>query len=665
MEMKYSIGMAFRSAESIQNKDLIQKARVRVLLLVGGVSFLVLGGSLASITSIQWISSVVRLLGLFAALLGIASIFENRLISALWRVSDTTARWLGISPFQLWVIYFGFALSLAGRAAAGNDQQAHSPWHSIIWILGAGLVIVGCWRKDRSPECVGLDSRDFLLIGYFLVASILVRSIALDQVPFGLSGDEGEAGLYGLQFVKGLRNNLFDMGWNEFPALYFWFVSLAQRILGPTITAIRIVSVIGGSLSVIAVYWTSKQLFNRTHAFFSAAFLAGLHFHILFSRVAVNNIWDGLFLSLMIGGIWVAWRFDLRWSFILAGVAIGLSQYFYTTGHLIPIYAFLFLILLRLMKPKAGRLPGIIIMTLVAFTLVLPLGLYYTDNWHELVSPMQRVTLLNPSSIKNFIEATGTNPITLYSDQLKTTILGFVQEPIRGLYNPSIPMLLNFSSAIFVIGFVLCLVRIRDPRYTILAISLVGPVLAGTLSVEAPNSQRLLFTTPVVAMIIGIPFTEFVYLLQTAWPRARALVTFIPLTVLAVIIYFNLSFFFFEAMPNQRFSDRGALLAREICEFLKDKPPGTDVYVIGPAEIGFYSIPSVPYLSPHINGYDLFWPLEGDQKLPQSTEDLILIFQPSTVDAYPQIRDQYPHAEVESRFDQNNSVLFRALIVSS
>ena len=658
------MGMAFESEVSIQNDDPIQNARVRVFLLAGGVSLFLLGNSLYSITSIQWISIVVRLFGLFAALLGLASIVENRLVSALWRLSAKIARWLAISPFQLWVIYFGLALSLAGRAAAGNDREAHSPWHSIIWILGVVLVIIGCWRKDRSPEYVGLDSRDYLLIGLFFIASILVRSIFLDKVPFGLTGDEGEAGLYGLQFVEGLRNNLLDMGWNEFPALYFWLVSLAQRILGPTITAIRIVSVIGGSLSVIAVYWTSKQLFNQTHAVFSAAFLAGMHFHILFSRVAVNNIWDGLFLSLMIGGIWVAWRFNLRWAFILAGVAIGLSQYFYTTGRLIPIYAFLFLVLLRILKSRVGRLPGILSMTLVAFALVLPLGLYYVDNWHELIVPMRRVSLLHPSSLINFAESTGVNPIVVYSNQLKTTILGFVQEPIRGLYNPSTPMLLTFSSAIFAIGFVLCLVRFRDPRYIILALSLVGPVLAGALSIEAPNSQRLLFTTPVVALIIGIPFTEFANILKIAWPRARALVILIPLTVLAVIIALNLTFFFFEAIPDQRFSDRRALLAREISEFLNDKPPGTDVYVIGPAEIGFYSIPSVPYLSSHINGYDLFWPLEGDQELPLSIEDPIFIFQPSTVDAYQQILDQYPNAEIEIVYDQKNTILFRALIVS-
>lgn len=558
-------------------------------------------------------------------------------------------------------IFFGIVLSLASRPAAGNDRIAHSPWHAVLWILGVGLVILGCWRKEDSSEYGGLDRQDIFLIGLFFIISFILRVAYLDVLPYSLTGDEGETGLYGLQFVEGLRNNLLDMGWNEFPALYFWLVSLAQRILGPTISAIRIVSVIGGSLSVIAVYWTSRQMFSRTHAFFAAAFLAGMHFHILFSRVAVNNIWDGLFLVLMIGGLWVAWRYNLRWSFILVGAAIGLSQFFYTTGHLIPVYTLLFVILLYFSSREKGRLPGIVAMALVALALVLPLGLYWLDNLHELIIPMRRVTLLSSVSIENYVNQTGQSALFLFGEQLKTTVLGLISEPIQGLYRPSTPMLLPISGMLFVTGCVISLVRFRNPRYSILLIGLLGPIFAGALSVEAPNSQRLLFTTPLAAILVGIALAEFVYLLQVAWPRQRSFISIIPITILAVIIAHSLSFFFSEAMPDQRFSDRGGLIAREISEFLKDKPAGTDVYIVGPAEIGFYSIPSLPYLSPHVNGYDLFWPLENEQELPHPSENLILLFQPLTDDYYSEIRAFYPNAKLEAVFDRTNMILFRAL----
>ena len=639
----------------------VQTARVRVLLLAGGISLMLIGSYLSSATTAPGITGILQLLGIIPILFGVAIYTDHGLVAAVWKKVKHTARWLGITPWQLVLIYFGMALSLASRAAAGNDRMAQSEWHSVLWILGIGLVVVGCWRKDEATNYQGLDKQDYLLIGLFFLVALLLRSVFLDSQPYTLTGDEGETGLYGLQFVDGLRNNLLDTGWHGFPALYFWLVSISQRILGPTVTGIRVLSVIGGSLSVIAVYWTSKHMFNRTIAFFAAAFLTGMHFHILFSRVAVNNIWDGLFLSLMLGGIWVAWRHNLRWSFILAGAAVGLSQFFYTTGRLVPVYALLFIILLYLFNREKRRLPGLTVLGLVMVSIVLPFGLYCLDNWFEILSPIKSVSLLSPNIVENYMRTTGNSVLFLVGEQFWLTALGFVSEPLVGLYRPQTPMLNPISGILFITGFIIGLLRIREPRYAIVVIGLLGPVVAGALSVEAPNSQRLLFATPLVALLIGIALTEIVNLLQVAWPKQRSYVSIIPITILAVIIAQDINFFFSEAMLDHRYSDRGGLVAREVAEFLSEKPPGSEVVFFGPAEIGFNSIPSLPYLAPHVNGYDIFWPLEDDEELPEPSGNLILIFPPFSEDYYPEIRTHYADASVEVAYDQNHNILFRAL----
>ena len=641
----------------------LHTSRLQVLLVAGGLVLLLLGKYLSSITGVVLIGGIINLIGIMAIFFGFAITSENRLGSAVFRILGRAAHWLGVARWQIVLIGFGLALSLISRAAAGNDRMAHSPWHGVIWILGVVLVVIGCWRRDTSDEYEGFGRHDLLVMALFFTTAIAFRFANLENLPYSLTGDEGESGLYGLQFVDGFRNNLIDMGWNQFPALYFWLVSLSQRILGPTITAIRIVSVIAGSLSVLAVFWASKQLFNRTVAFFTGAFLAGMHFHILFSRVAVNNIWDGIFLSFMLGGVWVAWKYNLRWSFILVGLVVGFSQFFYTTGHLVPLYTAIFFLLLFFFdkRNREGRITGIFAVVLVTLAIILPLGLYYADNTSELTIPMQRVSLLSPEIMANYTSKTGNNALFMFAEQFGLTTLGLVSEPMMGLYRPQTPMLLPLSAILFITGLIISLVRIRDPRYLILILGMLGPIVAGAMSIEAPNSQRLLFATPLVAMMVGIALTNLLTILQNAWPRYRSYMSLIPITLLAIILARSLTFFFYDVQQENRFSDLGGLVARRIADYLEEKPLGSEVYIVGPGVINFNSIPSLPYLASHVDGDNIYWPLEDGKELPQASEDVILIFPPFTEEIYPEIRDHYPEAEIEMFYDKSKGVLFRAL----
>ena len=69
----------------------------------------------------------------------------------------------------------------------------------------------------------------------------------------------------------------------------------------------------------------------------SAALLAALAFHIHFSRIGLNNIWDGVFVVFILGLFWRGWQTERRWYFNAAGVMLGLSQYFYSGARLIPL----------------------------------------------------------------------------------------------------------------------------------------------------------------------------------------------------------------------------------------------------------------------------------------------------------------------------------------
>ncbi len=170
-----------------------------------------------------------------------------------------------------------------------------------------------------------------------LAASLAARSIDLNGIPPILGGDEGALGLTAWQFVTGERNNILAMGWFSWPALHAWIASWPQEILGPTAAAIRWPSAVAGTLTVLATLWMARRLVGpRLARWLSAAALSVSHVHLLFSRVAMNNVFDGLLLATAVGALSGCLGIQSTMGFLLAGLAVGLSPYFYATARLLP-----------------------------------------------------------------------------------------------------------------------------------------------------------------------------------------------------------------------------------------------------------------------------------------------------------------------------------------
>jgi 4-amino-4-deoxy-L-arabinose transferase-like glycosyltransferase len=487
----------------------------------------------------------------------------------------------------------------------------------------------------------------------------------IEDIPYGMTGDEGSAGLMGIDFQNGLFNNILTSGWFSFPAIYFWFISISQRVLGPTVTAVRVVSALGGTLAIAALYYALRKIFGHSYAFLGAGFLSIHHVHILFSRAAVNNIWDGVFLTLGIGAFWQACTQNHRQSFIVAGLAMGLSQYFYTTGHLTPLYLILWIPFLKREKPLKELLPGLAIAFIVALIVFLPLGLHYTSQPEKLLTPMKRVSILSSDWIQATIQNSGKSPFRLYLEQFVVTLRGFTEDPIHGLYNPETPIFLPISATFFMAGVAIALVRFKDPRYSILIISLLGPVIAGTFSVEAPNAQRLLYAIPVAAAILTLPIVELSNLLLKAKPEYRIRVQLLIFSVFLLLAYSNLSFFFGKAMPDHRYSDRGAYFVRSLGDYLQKESFGASVYMVVPAPIGYYSLPSLQYLTPNIPGKNLDWDEIDHNSIQPGDLETIFIFQRENIHIYSVFEEIFPEQTNYKELDADGELLFHILRVGT
>ncbi len=148
-----------------------------------------------------------------------------------------------------------------------------------------------------------------------------------------------------------------------FPWVFPYAQSGGVEIFGNNLTGIRVLSVLIGTVTIPALYLLARSLFDKPTALIAALILATFPPHLHFSRAGINNIADPLMGTAALAFLAYGFRIRQRWPFVLAGVALGLTQYFYDGGRLLyPALTLVWLILsaifTRPTKPSITRREG-------------------------------------------------------------------------------------------------------------------------------------------------------------------------------------------------------------------------------------------------------------------------------------------------------------------
>ena len=282
---------------------------VLLLMLFGGIGFLIAGQTAVRQKPPRWLVPPIRLV----------------------------CRYLKIGTGQLMLLLLAPAFAWMASLAAGDILIARHGLISILsWLIAVNLVIIG--SLDFSEERgLHITRPEILFTSLLFFAAVLLRGLGTNVLPTTFSGDEGSAGLTALLFYEGKADNLFGIGWFSFPSFYFAVQSIGIFIWGQTIEGLRVLSAIAGAMSVVATYWLARSLFDRKTAVIASLYLAASHYHMHISRIGLNNIWDSLFGTLTLLGFWHGWKTGKRIWFVLCGVALGLGQYFYVSIRVLPI----------------------------------------------------------------------------------------------------------------------------------------------------------------------------------------------------------------------------------------------------------------------------------------------------------------------------------------
>jgi 4-amino-4-deoxy-L-arabinose transferase-like glycosyltransferase len=601
-------------------------------------------------------SIAVLLLGCAQAVSGLMVSRAGPVARQASRLSERCAGWLGVQPAQLLLIANGLVLALASRAASGDATLNASPLATPLWLTGIVMVCAGCWARTPAPTAERWPRGEIALVALLTLLALIVRAWDIGSMPYVLSGDEGSAGLTAWEFRTGARDNVLSLGWFSFPALYFGLLSASQAVFGRTAEAIRLVSALAGALTVPALYWMARQMFGRPAALAAAAWLAAFHVHVFFSRLAYNNIFDGLLFVMAAGGLWLGWQDGRRGGFLLAGLSLGLSQYFYTTSRLTPIVITIWVMLLAIhRRPDRARTSGLAASGLAALAVFLPLGMLYASHPDQLFFTASRVSMLIPGWTSEAAAALGMTAGGLVLEQIWVTALGLTVAELQGVYYaPGAPMLISVSAVLFMAGLLICLLRIRDPRYSLPLLVLAGAILMGGLSIQAPNSQRLLYMAPALAVIVILPLEAARAWSARHWPGGRHALSVLAGLLVIVMLTQNLDHLFRGYFPREEYGSVHGEVTQAMIEIWPAIPPGTPAFFFGGERMGFASIPSLAYLRPEAYALDL----DRVDRIPQSLKALVAFVLPEQGASLAALRSRFPEGIALRRYNRHGRPLF-------
>ncbi|MCI0399423.1 MAG: glycosyltransferase family 39 protein [Chloroflexi bacterium] len=430
---------------------------------------------------------------------------------------------------------------LIGYAYARVDWV--TGWQLWTWlvtvIVVAAVLLSGAGRPPLAP------GRHWWWLAALLLAAFVLRAALLEIIPGGLHVDEYGVADFSLRhiFYQPLQTiNPFRTGPASQPILYHYLVRLFLAVAGQSITGLRLSSAVAGALGVLAT-WAMVAVFdNRRTAVFAAVLMAGYHFHLHWSRIGLNNIWDTLWAPLMLAAF--AWGWRRRWSggAVLAGLALGFSQYFYAGSRLGALLLAVVLFQLWREQPLEERDARRLLvhggkLGLMAVCVAAPLFLFALREPGPFFNRAGVAFGWRPETM---VMVTGNppRPLAYAWYQLWRSAGAFVAVPdVTGFYGPNVPLLIGLAAPLFVIGLLWAIYK----GYTLPVLWVALTVLlGGVLLADPPGSSHYVVVIPAICWLVAMPLN---WLAENGQRRLAIL-------FLVAIVLTDLAFYFGVYVPS-------------------------------------------------------------------------------------------------------------------
>jgi 4-amino-4-deoxy-L-arabinose transferase-like glycosyltransferase len=340
------------------------------------------------------------------------------------------------------------------------------------------------------------------LFTIFLIALVL-RTISLGNLPYGFHSDEARVAWNSysiLETGKDDRGNILALYYNTFgdyrPTGIFYFTIPSIQVFGLNEFSTRFPSALVGSLTVIVMFFLTKELTkNKKVAYLASFFLAISSWHIVVSR-ATSEVVISLFFALL------AILFLLK--------SIKNNNIYFLAGSLLSfLISFLLYHSIRLVGPiicvvviayffRKSKLKKYLILFLLIISAISFIFLQTKGGQGR----FNQVGLINQHTpfIKSFID----QYLQYFSGGF---LIGNIALPQR--YVVPQTGLLFYSEFIFFLAGIWAIIRTKK-NYLLLILLLIAPVAAALTNEDSPNLHRSLLMLPLIIIIASYGFMYLV-----------------------------------------------------------------------------------------------------------------------------------------------------------
>jgi 4-amino-4-deoxy-L-arabinose transferase-like glycosyltransferase len=382
--------------------------------------------------------------------------------------------------------------------------------------------------KQHSAKTGHLDTL------VLLITALLLRVSFLGSIPGFFHLDEAGVASFARDEIFHAPIyylNPFITGPASQPTLHHYIIHFSMLIFGSTIFGERISSAIIGSLGVVATYFLIKSISGKRTALLASIAMVTYHFSIHWSRIGLNNIWDTLWVPIIVWGFVKGWKDRWLGGAVISGLAFGLSQYFYSGSK---IAAFLLVLLVLIywkqddnLSRKLGFIATILAITvciagpIFLFAIIVP-DVYFQRTYQVLGWRPDAIQILIGKVDywqffwRQFLGSLGT--YTIYPDP-------------SGFYGPGIPLLVGPAAVVFLVGIGLA---INNKSWIPIAWIIFTTIFGGFL-IGIPNgSPHYVAAIPAICWLIGLT-------LDWIWEHGYSV---IAIGLLASIMLIDLYFYF-------------------------------------------------------------------------------------------------------------------------
>jgi len=445
-----------------------------------------------------------------------------------------------------------------------------------------------------------------------------IRIYKINQIPPGVYPDEAVNAQDAIQANQTGQYQWFYPDNIGREGLQMNLEALSFKLFGISDFSLKLPSILFGTLTVLGMYFLSKELFATESAGLMGAGLTAVSFWALhFSRMAFRAIQLPFVLVFAFYFLFRAVR-TRRWSdFIIGGAFFGLGLHGYIAFRIAPLILVVVLIAFILSRENFLKNYWKHILVYAFAVTVVAAPMLYTFHVHPeyFSARTSEVSVFNPDI----------NHGHLLLTIAKTFGLSLVEYNFWGDQNwrqnfPPYPVLDFVTGLAFLFGIIFSFVRffhllgqrifkkVKDTRlelYTLLLAWFFIMLIPEFLTDEGlPHALRSIGTMPVALLFAVMTFNYFYHHAnRSTWLHQR-LVKSLIITILLLVGVFNVVKYFYFWAPAPQAAQAFEKNLMEVSDYIKTVPPETDKFVVAesmqriPIEVFNQDLPNTYYVYP-------------------------------------------------------------------